>query len=187
MITQVLRTRPSHTNRLAQSRSVVCAIQGDDAVKEHLIELMEQNGFAITLATDENELNELIENPDTDLSLAVERTPASVPSAPNGHLPFPTRHNAPPVNKSAQLDSQLNQLTDRQFTVMTMIFRGMMNKNIARRLSVSLRTVESDRAQIFEAFEVESAVELVRELCRLGFESLLDEAPAEQVAGVGAA
>lgn len=62
-------------------------------------------------------------------------------------------------------------LAERERQVLEMIFDGMMNKNIARRLNVSLRTVEADRAGIFEKFGAESAVDLVRVLCDAGFET----------------
>lgn len=71
-------------------------------------------------------------------------------------------------------DETLNKiaaLPEREQQVMEMIFNGMMNKNIARRLNVSLRTVEADRANLFEKFGAESAVDLVRVLCECGYET----------------
>lgn len=67
--------------------------------------------------------------------------------------------------------NQVGALSEREREVLEMIYDGKMNKNIARRLNVSLRTVESDRARLFEKFGAESAVDLVRILCDAGFET----------------
>ena len=48
--------------------------------------------------------------------------------------------------------------------VLDMVVDGVPNKRIARRLHVSIRTVETRRAQIFHAFDVNSVAELVRKV-----------------------
>lgn len=76
----------------------------------------------------------------------------------------------------------IRQLPEREAEVMQMIFDGMMNKNIARRLNVSLRTVETDRANLFEKFDADSAVSLVRMLSEIGYGGCVaeDACPIDQ-------
>lgn len=51
-----------------------------------------------------------------------------------------------------------------------MIFNGFPNKVIAKRLDVSIRTVEGERHDIFEKFGADTAVDLVRVLSRAGYD-----------------
>ena len=58
------------------------------------------------------------------------------------------------------LQSQLNELTDRERDVMRLVVEGLPNKLIADQLDISVRTVEVHRARVFDKMEVKSAVEL---------------------------
>ncbi|HVZ47099.1 MAG TPA: response regulator [Ramlibacter sp.] len=54
----------------------------------------------------------------------------------------------------------LAELTERERDVMRLVAKGVPNKLIADRLSISVRTVEVHRARVFDKMEVKSAVEL---------------------------
>lgn len=58
------------------------------------------------------------------------------------------------------LQSQLNELTDRERGVMRLVVEGLPNKLIADQLDISVRTVEVHRARVFDKMQVKSAVEL---------------------------
>jgi two-component system response regulator DctR len=59
-----------------------------------------------------------------------------------------------------QLQSQLDELTERERDVMRLVVEGLPNKLIADQLDISVRTVEVHRARVFDKMQVKSAVEL---------------------------
>jgi FixJ family two-component response regulator len=61
-------------------------------------------------------------------------------------------------------------LSPRERRILDMIYNGFPNKVIAKRLDVSIRTVEGERHDIFEKFDADTAVDLVRILSRAGYE-----------------
>ena len=63
-------------------------------------------------------------------------------------------------------------LTERQRQVLAGIVRGRANKNIAWELQISVRTVESYRAQLFRRLGVRSTAEAVRIALAAGFDAL---------------
>jgi two-component system response regulator DctR len=68
----------------------------------------------------------------------------------------------------ALLRQRLAELTEREREVMRLVMEGLLNKLIAERLDISVRTVEVHRARVFDKMEVKSAVELANLLRRLG-------------------
>ncbi|MEO5336143.1 MAG: response regulator [Magnetospirillum sp. WYHS-4] len=60
------------------------------------------------------------------------------------------------------LAARLASLSERERQVMDLILEGRMNKVIADRLGISMRTVEVHRAHVFEKMGVKTAVELAR-------------------------
>jgi len=56
----------------------------------------------------------------------------------------------------------MKSLTDKERRVMEFVVEGMANKVIAKRLGVSIRTVESRRHTVFQKMEVTSLALLVR-------------------------
>jgi len=66
------------------------------------------------------------------------------------------------AERKLELRQRLVQLTASECHVLEMIVAGTMNKVIARRLQVSLRTVESRRQAIFQKMKARSVAELVR-------------------------
>ncbi|MBD9357630.1 response regulator transcription factor [Methylomonas albis] len=63
---------------------------------------------------------------------------------------------------------RLNGLTSRELEIMGMVVAGLANKEIARRLGISHRTVEIHRARVMEKTGATNLLELVRvyEACR---------------------
>lgn len=61
-----------------------------------------------------------------------------------------------------ELQSRIRSLTDKERRVMAFVVDGMANKVIAKRLGVSIRTVESRRQAVFQKMRVGSLAELVR-------------------------
>jgi two-component system response regulator DctR len=55
---------------------------------------------------------------------------------------------------------RLSKLTIREREILNLILVGKMNKVIADKLGISMRTVEVHRANILEKMEVKSAIEL---------------------------
>jgi len=62
----------------------------------------------------------------------------------------------------------LSELTARQAEVLKMIAEGHATKEIAQRLKISVKTVETHRAQIMERLNIHDIVGLVRHALRVG-------------------
>lgn len=66
----------------------------------------------------------------------------------------------------------LNELTARQRQVLRMIAEGHGTKEIARRLNISVKTVETHRAQLMERLNIHDIAGLVRYALRMGLVKL---------------
>ena len=66
------------------------------------------------------------------------------------------------ANTAAAVHQRLNGLSAREREVLELILAGNMNKIIADKLGISMRTVEVHRAHIFDKMNVKTAVELAR-------------------------
>ena len=62
----------------------------------------------------------------------------------------------------ALINKRLTTLSSREHEVLDLILLGKMNKVIADKLGISMRTVEVHRAHIFDKMQVKTAVELAR-------------------------
>lgn len=101
--------------------------------------------------------------PPTALLEAIARACTAAPPLPAGQV----------VNKQAQ--AKVAALSDRQRDVLRGILRGQPNKIIAWELGLSIRTVETYRAQMLEKLGVRGTAEAVRLALAAG---LSDCAPA---------
>lgn len=63
--------------------------------------------------------------------------------------------------------ASLTALSPRERAVLDLMLAGLMNKQIADELGITMRTVEVHRARILEKFAVRSAVELAQRVARL--------------------
>lgn len=61
---------------------------------------------------------------------------------------------------AAQVQARLATLSAREREVLDLILAGMLNKVVADKLGISMRTVEVHRAHIFDKMQVKTAVEL---------------------------
>jgi RNA polymerase sigma factor (sigma-70 family) len=65
-----------------------------------------------------------------------------------------------------EIEARIATLTPREEEVMDLVVEGMANKNIARSLGISQRTVEIHRARVMEKMEVRSVSKLVQSVMR---------------------
>nr|WP_238321109.1 response regulator transcription factor [Thermogemmatispora carboxidivorans] len=79
-----------------------------------------------------------------------------------------TNRSSHPAQRSSDL------LSEREFDVLRLAARGLPNKEIARRLGLSIRTVHSHLANIFQKMQVGSRTEAVLQALRQGMISLQD-------------
>jgi two-component system response regulator FixJ len=66
------------------------------------------------------------------------------------------------------LSESFARLTPRQVEIFDLVANGFTSQAIAAKLDISIRTVESYRAQIMEKMQAESVAVLVRQAVRLG-------------------
>ncbi len=64
------------------------------------------------------------------------------------------------AGKAAEVQARLATLSAREREVLELILAGNMNKVVADKLGISMRTVEVHRAHIFDKMQVKTAVEL---------------------------
>ena len=64
---------------------------------------------------------------------------------------------------ASQARGRLARLTEREREVLSGLMDGQTGKHSARLLGISVRTVETHRASIFEKLEVNSLAQLMRE------------------------
>jgi RNA polymerase sigma factor (sigma-70 family) len=73
--------------------------------------------------------------------------------------------------KINQVLARINELTERERTVMDCLYEGLSNKEIAESLGNSVRTIELRRASIYDKLQVKSVVELARLLESINWET----------------
>lgn len=61
-----------------------------------------------------------------------------------------------------ELRARYNNLSPREREVLDMVLEGLLNKQIAERLEITMRTVEVHRARVLEKIGARNAVELTR-------------------------
>jgi len=67
-----------------------------------------------------------------------------------------------------ELRERYGRLTPRQSEIFTLVAEGLTSQNIAEKLGISVRTVESYRAEIMEKMQAQSVAVLVRQAVKLG-------------------
>lgn len=72
------------------------------------------------------------------------------------------------------LRDKLNMLSAREHEVMALMMEGKSNKEIAKDLQLSARTVEAHRANLFAKLEINSLAKLIK---LYGGQSLIDKTP----------
>jgi DNA-binding NarL/FixJ family response regulator len=115
--------------------------------------------------------------PTTPLILVTgsENTDATVACIRAGAEDLITKTNlsrlAASITKAVQLRRPLDKLTPRQIEVLRMVAEGHRTREIALRLKLSVKTVESHRGEIMKRLEIHDVVGLVRYAMRVGLVS----------------
>ena len=66
------------------------------------------------------------------------------------------------------IDARFARLTPRQIEIFDLVVEGFTSHTIAAKLNISVRTVDSYRAEVMEKMQAESVAGLVRQAIRLG-------------------
>jgi DNA-binding NarL/FixJ family response regulator len=77
--------------------------------------------------------------------------------------------------KPGEEDSPLGRLSDRELEIFSMIGRGMGTRDIANKLTLSIKTVEAHREHIKEKLKLKNGTELVRMAVQHALESTKGE------------
>ena len=84
-----------------------------------------------------------------------------------------TLHQArPPFLGESRAQKLLETLTPRQHEILVLIAEGQTTKEIARNLNISVKTVESHRAQLMERLDIRDVAGLVRFAIKTGLVSM---------------
>ena len=70
----------------------------------------------------------------------------------------------------SEIQRRLQSLSDKELLVMSQVFLGASNKEIAEKIGNSVRTIELHRAQVYEKMDVKSGIDLARLLEKVGWE-----------------
>lgn len=71
------------------------------------------------------------------------------------------------ASRLAEIQSKVNNLTEREKEVMELIATGMQNKNIASELHISQSTVEAHRSKVMDKMEARTLSDLMRMIISL--------------------
>jgi len=83
-------------------------------------------------------------------------------------------HPGAGIRIDPSMQALLEQLTEREREVLTLIARGLTNQQIGVKLFISIKTVQAHRANLMEKLDLHDAVELTKFAIRTGL-VLLDE------------
>ncbi len=98
------------------------------------------------------------------------------------------RTQAPVVNSAPGMDTETAiqlDLTPRQREVLTLVAEGYSTRAIARALGISVKTVETHRAQLMDRLDIHDVASLVRYAIKMKLISLEQRAPAKKMGGRG--
>lgn len=79
---------------------------------------------------------------------------------------------APAERHEPAMHPALEQLTDREREVLTLIAQGLTNQQIGEKLFISIKTVQAHRANLMEKLDLHDAVELTKFAIKTGLVSL---------------
>jgi len=77
--------------------------------------------------------------------------------------------SAPVAELSGELRAKLEDLTNRERQVLSLVCEGLTNKEIARQLSISHKTVEIHRSNVLRKMGAPSSGALIRQMVQAGF------------------
>lgn len=90
----------------------------------------------------------------------------AINSVVNGHTYYDTVHDD--FKKLIERSSTQNHLTIREKQILQLIVDGKTNKEIARNLTVSSKTIESHRLNLMKKLDVHNGIELLKKALRMG-------------------
>lgn len=108
------------------------------------------------------------------------------------HVMGGKKYLSPTIEQKATSESDRNtseglapvsELTPRQLEVLTLIAEGHSTKDIARALSISVKTVETHRAQLMDRLNIHDVASLVRYAIRMGLVSIEQRSPVKKMGG----
>ncbi len=73
-------------------------------------------------------------------------------------------------HEGAKIEQLIKTLTPRELDVMRLVIKGMLNKQIAADLGISIKTVKVHRGRVMQKMQVNSLAELVRLAEKAGIE-----------------
>jgi two-component system response regulator DctR len=68
------------------------------------------------------------------------------------------------------IEARMSTLTDKELVVMSDVYLGASNKDIAEKMGNSVRTVELHRAHVYEKMDVKNGIELARLLEKINWQ-----------------
>jgi FixJ family two-component response regulator len=71
-------------------------------------------------------------------------------------------------SEGAKIEQLIKTMTPRELDVMKLVIKGMLNKQIAAELGISIKTVKVHRGRVMQKMQVESVAELVRLTAKIG-------------------
>jgi DNA-binding NarL/FixJ family response regulator len=108
------------------------------------------------------------------------------------HVKGGKKYLSPTIEQKATFESGRNtseglapmsELTPRQLEVLTLIAEGHSTKDIARALNISVKTVETHRAQLMDRLNIHDVASLVRYAIRMGLVSIEQRSPVKKMGG----
>ena len=88
--------------------------------------------------------------------------------AENLILKMSLHHLPASINEALAVRRPLQKLTERQVQVLRLVAEGHRTREIAKRLELSVKTVESHRGEVMKRLEIHDVVGLVRYAIRVG-------------------
>jgi DNA-binding NarL/FixJ family response regulator len=73
-----------------------------------------------------------------------------------------------PEDRELVVPRQLRSITSREQQVLQLVWNGFMNRDIGRRLKISVRTVEAHRSSMMLKMGVSNTAQLLRQALQLG-------------------
>ncbi|MFY7919556.1 MAG: response regulator transcription factor [Chryseotalea sp.] len=72
--------------------------------------------------------------------------------------------NYNPKGNAKQLLTDQNKLTSRELEIVLLIEKGLKTQQIANKLFISIKTVETHRSNLFKKLNVTNAIELINKV-----------------------
>jgi len=74
------------------------------------------------------------------------------------------------IHHRGDIEARMSTLTDKELVVMSDVYLGASNKDIAEKMGNSVRTVELHRAHVYEKMDVKNGIELARLLEKINWQ-----------------